>query len=437
MEGAKPYINLDNSASTPTFTPVWKAFQQTYNQPAQVKQDVIHEVKSICAGFLGAHEADYDVIFTSNTTEAINLAAESFSREPEDGTEPVVVNTFLEHSSNDLPWRLIPGNSLVRLAIDDKGFIDLKDLETLLNEYNRELKHGKKQIKLVTLSGASNVLGVCNNLEEISRIVHQNGARLLVDAAQMAAHHKVDVKGWEIDFLALSAHKIYAPFGCGVLIVRKGMLNFNSAEIDVIKSSGEENAGGIAALGKSLVLLQRIGMDVIRKDEQVLTVLSLKGMSQIPGIIIFGIKKPDSSEFASKIGVIVFSMKSMMPNKVAIELALLRGIGIRSGCFCAHILVKRLLHVPPFLEKLQRLIVTIFTGLKLPGLARVSLGIENTEEDVDILIQMLTKISRKKEIPGDEQVSSTIRVTTPLTKTEVQKQIDNFVKGIALRVYSE
>jgi hypothetical protein len=130
-------------------------------------------------------------------------------------------------------------------------------------------------------------------------------------------------------------------------------------------------------------------------------------------------------------------MKSMMPNKVAIELALLRGIGIRSGCFCAHILVKRLLHVPPFLEKLQRLIVTIFTGLKLPGLARVSLGIENTEEDVDILIQMLTKISRKKEIPGDEQVSSTIRVTTPLTKTEVQKQIDNFVKGIALRVYSE
>lgn len=437
MEGAKPYINLDNSASTPAFTPVWKAFQQTYYQPVQVKQDVIHEVKSICAGFLGAPQTDYDVIFTSNATEAINLAAESFSCEPDDGTEPVVVNTFLEHSSNDLPWRLIPRNSLVRLSINDEGFIDLKDLETLLSTYNQKLQHGKKRIKLVTISGASNVLGVCNNLEEISRIVHQHGARLLVDAAQMAAHHKIDMNGWGIDYLALSAHKIYAPFGCGVLLARKGILNFNSKETDLIKSLGEENAGGIAALGKSLILLQRIGMDVIRKDEQVLTARALKGMAQISGTKIFGIKKTDSAEFANKIGVIVFSMKTMMPNKVAKELALLRGIGIRSGCFCAHILVKRLLHVPPFLEKFQRLIVTIFTGLKLPGLARVSLGMENTEDDVDILIQMLGKISGKKEIPGDNQDSASLNSTSALTKTEVKKQIDDFVKGIAMRVYSK
>ena len=435
MEGSMPYINLDNSASTPTFTPVWKAFQQTYRQPAQVKQEVIHEVKSICSEFLGAPQAEYDVIFTSNTTEAINLAAESFSRESEDGIEPVVVNTFLEHSSNDLPWRLIPGNSLVRFAINDEGFINLKDLEELLNDYNKELQHGKKRIRLVTVSGASNVLGVCNNLEQISRIVHRYGSRLLVDGAQMTAHRKVDVKGWGIDYLAFSAHKIYAPFGVGVLVVKKGLLRFDPEEVELIRSSGEENSAGIAALGKSLVLLKRIGMDVIRKDEQILTIRALKGMAQISGIKIFGIKNTDSPEFASKIGVIVFSMKSMMPNKVATELAFQRGIGIRSGCFCAHILVKRLLHVPPALERFQRLIVTMFTKLKLPGLARMSLGMENTEEDVDTLIQVLTKIAKKAQSSGEKHLIP--EGTTTLTKAEVQKQIDEFVKGIANRVYSE
>ncbi len=437
MQGTTSYINLDNSASTPTFTPVWKAFQQTYRQPAQVRQVLIQEVKTICSEFLGAPLTEYDVIFTSNTTESINLAAESFSRESEDGIEPVVVNTFLEHSSNDLPWRLIPGNSLVRLAINEKGFIDLKDLEALLKSHNKELLHGKKRIRLVTVSGASNVLGICNNLEEISRIVHQYGARLLVDAAQMAAHRKLDLKEWGIDYLALSAHKIYAPFGTGVLVVRKELLRFNPEELELIESSGEENASGIAALGKSLILLKRIGMDIIRKDEQLLTVRALKGLAKVPGIKIFGISNPESPEFASKIGVIVFSMKGMMPNKLATELAIQRGIGIRSGCFCAHILVKRLLHVPPFLEIFQRLIVTIFTGLRLPGLARVSLGLENTEEDVDTLIQMLIKISGKTEKQNDKRASLTFITTTTLTKAEVQKQIDDFVKGIARRVYSE
>jgi selenocysteine lyase/cysteine desulfurase len=106
---------------------------------------------------------------------------------------------------------------------------------------------------------------------EISRIVHQYGARLLVDAAQLVAHRKVEVERFEMDYLVLSAHKVYAPFGCGVLVARKGLLHFSSEEMELIRSSGEENAGGIAALGKSMVLLQRIGMDVIREEEQFLT----------------------------------------------------------------------------------------------------------------------------------------------------------------------
>jgi selenocysteine lyase/cysteine desulfurase len=434
MEGTKPYINLDNSASTPALAPVWKAFQQTYRQSAQVKQEVIKELKSICAEFLVAPQSDYEVIFTSNATEALNLAAESFSRESEVGIEPVVVNTFLEHSSNDLPWRLIPGHSLVRLSINNEGFIDLNELETLLIEYNQKVQHGKKRIRLVAVSGASNVLGICNDIAGIGRIVHQYGARLLVDASQMAAHRKTDMKGLGIDYLAFSAHKVYAPFGCGVLAVRKGMFNFNSSEMELIRSSGEENSPGIAALGKALVLLQRIGMDIIGKEEQVLTIRALKGMAEITGIKIFGIKDPDSPEFTSKIGVIPFSMKGMMPNKVATELALQRGIGIRYGCHCSHILVKRILNVPPSLERFQRFFLSLFPKVRFPGIARVSLGLGNTEEDIDTLIQVLTKFAKKAQSSGDKHYLAD--GTTTLTKAEVQKQIDDFVKAAIKRVYS-
>ena len=188
MKGMVPFINLDNSASTPTFTPIWNTFRQTLRQPKQVKQEIINEVKSICSEMLGAPLANYDVIFTSNTTEAINLAAESLSREFTEDTEPVVLNTLLEHSSNELPWRMISGCSLIRLSVDAEGFVDLNELETGLKAYNQDSQYGKKRIKLVAMSGASNVLGVCQKISEISPLVHRYGARLLVDAAQLIAH---------------------------------------------------------------------------------------------------------------------------------------------------------------------------------------------------------------------------------------------------------
>ena len=146
----------------------------------------------------------------------------------------------------------------------------------------------------MAVSGASNVLGVFNDLAEIGRIVHRYGARLLVDAAQLVAHRKVEMEACGIDYLAFSAHKVYAPFGTGVLVVRKGLLSFSPAELELIRSSGEENVGGIAALGKALVLLQRIGLDVIQEEEQALTGRALRGLAQIPGLKIYGIKDPDS-----------------------------------------------------------------------------------------------------------------------------------------------
>lgn len=436
MEGSKPFINLDNSASTPTFTPIWNTFRQVLQQPEEVKQEIIREVKIICGGMLGAPPAAFDVIFTSNTTEAINLATESFSRESEEGVEPVVLSTILEHSSNDLPWRMVPGCSLIRLTVDGEGFIDLKEMETLLAAYNLENQFGKKRIRLVAISGASNVLGICNNIEQISNIVHRYGARLLVDAAQLVAHRKVDMEGCGIDYLAFSAHKVYAPFGCGVLVVKKGLLTLNSEKLELIRSSGDENTAGIAALGKALLLLQRIGMDLVREEEQALTARLLRGLSQIDGLKVCGVKDPDAAAFSDKIGVVVFNLKSMMPSNLSKELALRRGIGVRYGCHCAHIIIKHLLNVSPGLERFQRILVTVFPKISLPGLLRVSLGIENSAEDVDALIQVLDEIANKQQTTTGSQSAHSQIGNAKVPRIEVQNQIKEFTKEVTRRVYS-
>jgi len=437
VAGNLPYTNLDNGASTPTFAVVWNAVCQTWQQPRQLQQEVIKETRSICASFLGASLHAYDLIFTSNTTEAINLAAESLGREPEHDTEPVILSTILEHSSNDLPWRKVPGYSVIRLTVDKEGFMDLKELDTIMRSYNQEGQYGKKRIRLVAVSGASNVLGTFNNLEEISQIVHRYGARLLVDAAQLVAHRKVGMEGCGIDYLAFSAHKVYAPFGCGVLLVKKGLLGFDSSELEQIRASGEENAAGIAALGKAFVLLQRIGMDLVREEEQVLTGRILQGLAKVPGLRMYGVKDINSTRFAQKGGVIVFALKGIMPNKLAMELAERGGIGVRYGCHCAHILIKHLLGVTPFLARIQGIILAFLPKVRLPGLVRISLGIGNSEEDVDKLIEVLGEIAGKSSPKGKWYPNSSPGDTQNMSNSVVKKQMKDFIRSSAQRVYSQ
>jgi len=428
-QGLKPFINLDNSASTPTFLPVWNAFRHALHQPQEVKQEIIREVSSICAGFVGAPASRYDILFTSNTTEAINMVSKSLQKRHEQEVEPVILNTLLEHSSNDLPWRLIPGHSLRRLSVDDEGFINLKELEYLLKAYNQNKEHGKKRISLVAVSGASNVLGTCNDLAEISHIVHLYGAQLLVDGAQLVAHRPVNIKNTDIDYFAFSAHKIYAPFGSGVLICKKGILQLSQQELELIRLSGEENSGGIAALGKAMVLLKRIGMEHIQKEEQELTEHALNGMAGIPGLLVYGIQDPGSAAFSNKTSVIVFALKKLMSDKIARELAERRGIGSRFGCHCAHIIVKHILHIPPALEKIQRLILIVFPRLSLPGVTRISFGLENTKEEIDTLISVLTAVANKSDIALSPGVPE-------LSREQLQKQIREFIDNQALKVYS-
>ena len=418
-EGNRNFINLDNSASTSAFEPVWNTVIQTIRQSPGVQQEIIREARSICADTLGAPMDSYDIIFTSNTTEAINLVAESFSRNSGQPTEPVVVSSLLEHSSNDLPWRKAQKDTLIRLGIDDEGFLDMSGLETILRDYNHLSLHGNKRIELVSVSGASNVLGVYNDLPELSRIVHQYGARLLVDGAQLVAHRKSDIERSGIDYFAFSAHKVYAPFGCGVLIVKKGILNFSAGELDDIRLAGEENVAGIAALGKSLALMQRVGMDIVREKEQELTKRVLKGMAGIKGLRIYGITDPDSHGFTSKGGVFVFSLKGVMPDRLARELAEQHGIGVRYGCHCAHILIKHLLNVPPSLERFQGILLTLMPWIRLPGVTRISIGIGNSGEDIDRFIQALKRIAARQKY----------------SRPPIKQEINEFISASARKVY--
>ncbi len=419
--GSVPFINLDYSASTPALLPVWDSARAGMLLRGDAARELVEEVRSLCSGFLNAPSPEYDVFFTSNTTEGINLVAESLFPGDDGRPGPVILNTLLEHNSNDLPWRTIPGSVLLKLPISEEGFIDTSRLEALLQAYNRDGMHGERRIRLVAVSGASNVLGIYNDLAEISRLAHTYGAHVLVDAAQMAAHRRIDTSGWGIDYIAFSGHKVYAPFGCGVLAVRKGSAGFELRDPEQVRRSGEENLCGIAALGTALNLMQRIGFGLVREEEQRLTARLLSGISPIPGLKVYGVSDTGSEAFDRKGGVVAFEIKGWFADRVARELALRGGIGVRFGCHCAHLLIKHLFKFTPRLERIQNTIVTLFPGLQLPGMTRVSLGIGNTVNDIDGLIATLGEITRKE----------------PLDKKAVKKQVEAFAQAAERRVYSE
>jgi selenocysteine lyase/cysteine desulfurase len=277
------------------------------------------------------------------------------------------------------------------------------------------------------------VLGVFNDLAAISQIVHRYGTRLLVDAAQLVAHRKINMELTNIDYLVFSAHKMYAPFGSSALVAKKNLLHFSPENKEAIKQAGEENVGGIAALGKAFVLLQRICMDVIREEEKFLTRRLLLGLKQIQGLRIVGIKDTDSHEFIHKGDVIVFSHSNIISYKFARKLAEQGGIGIRYGCHCSHLLIKHILHVSPFLEQLQRIIVTLFHSVELPGLARVSIGLQNRQEEIDRFIQELDSIIRRSKTEREAHSNN----TPVFSFEEVRKQINEFVRDQARKVFAQ
>ncbi len=439
INGLESFTNLDNAASTPTFIPIWDTYWKTLQQPEQNSKQIIHEAKNIISNFLDAPLKKYDIIFTSNTTEAINIVAQSLIRLSREKIEPVIVNTVLEHHSNELPFRFIPNSSLIRTAIDDKGFVDLNELESVLSEYNQDHKHGNKRILIVAVSGISNVLGTYTDLFAISKITHKYGANLLVDGAQIVAHHKIELEKLDIDYFAFSGHKNYAPFGSGALIAKKNHLKFETKELSEIRESNEENVCGIATMGKAILLLEKIGIEIIEDHEKQLTQLTLNRLNKIKDVEVFGVIDPNSSNFSNRGSIISFSLKTIPHNLAAKELAEYGGIGIRNGCFCAHMLIQQILKVQQIRilgSEMTSIIMPGKTRMLLPGLLRVSFGIENDERDVDILLKTIDTIMKKPRSQINKLLSYIYNGTVFVPKTKTGEKIKGFVKLIIKKVYS-
>jgi cysteine desulfurase/selenocysteine lyase len=213
------FVNFDNAASTPPlrtvveavqrFLPYYAAVHRGMGFKARVSTATYDDAHAAIAAFVGASPETNTVIIGKNTTEAINKLAHRLPLTP----DSVIVSTMMEHHSNDLPWR--DRCQLVRARVTRDGRLDEDHFDELLGRFGR-------RVALVAVSGASNVTGYVPPIHRLARKAHAVGAKILVDAAQLAPHRRIDVRPDDdadhLDFVALSAHKLYAPFGVGALI---------------------------------------------------------------------------------------------------------------------------------------------------------------------------------------------------------------------------
>lgn len=407
---SRRYVFLDNAASTPTFRPVLDAiaeFMPWYSgvhrgvgYKAVVATRIFDETRKVAAAFVGADLTGNVLIYGNNTTGLINLLAARFAFGPDD----VVITTAMEHHSNDLPWR--KHANVVHARLEAKGGVDLEALRGALSAH-------AGRVRLVAVSGASNVTGFINPVHEIAEICHAAGARILVDAAQLVAHRKIDLlpdgDPGHLDFLAFSGHKIYAPFGIGVLIgprsffskgnpvqVGGGAVSYVSAdEVEWSDPPDREEAGspnvvGAVALAESLKLLSAVGMDAVQHHEQELLSYCTEKVRTVPGIRIYGsVDAP-----GTKVGVLPFTLDGFDHSLVATILSAEGGIGVRNGNFCAQMFTRSLLGVSPGEEKSMR--AASCDNAALPGMVRASLGCYNDREDVDLFADMLHRIARRE-----------------------------------------
>ena len=296
-----------------------------------------------------------------------------------------------------MPWKYRYETDFVR--VDDAGRLCLQDLEDKLKSY-------KGRVGLVAVTGASNVTGYTNDVHKIARLAHKYGAKILVDGAQLIPHCSFDMKPKEedehIDFLAFSAHKMYAPFGSGVLIAPKdifkdghseiiggGTIDFVSME-DTIwlnppqkEEAGTPNLMGVVALMEAIKILESIGMERIEEYERNLTIYALNLMREIPNLIIY-----DDFNTDAKVSIISFNIEGMHHSILA-ELLGKEGIGVRNGCFCAQPYVQQILKISD--EEMEKYKDKL---LPRPGLVRMSLGLYNSYEEVYRMAEVLDTIGR-------------------------------------------
>lgn len=361
----------------------------------QIYEDAHQQV----ASFVGANPDEHVVIFGKNTTEAINKLSYRLGLRKRD----IVLISHLEHHSNDLPWRARATVQRIRMTVD--GDVDRYHFKSLLSQYG-------SRIKLVAITGASNVTGSMPDVHWFAQHAHQVGAQILVDCAQLAAHQPINMgkltDARHLDYVALSAHKMYAPFGTGALVGRKdmfmrgepeyrggGTVNYVSTKLvdwtlpPDVDEAGSPNVIGAAAMARACQALQAIGMPTIISHEKQVTDYALQQLRTIPGLKLYGHTDPS----ANRLGVIPFSIAGVPAHLVAAVLGYEWGVGVRSGCFCAQPYVMDLMGLNRVDQHRVRHNILHKRRDKVPGLVRISLGLYNTMADIDWAVHALRSIA--------------------------------------------
>ena len=407
-----PYISLDNAASTPplrdvvdavqSFLPYYSSVHRGAGFKSRISTAAYQDAHETLARFVGADTTTNTVIFGKNTTEAINKLAFRYPL----GRHSVVLSTAMEHHSNDLPWR--GRATVVRATVTPEGRVDEDDVDCLLAAYG-------ERIALMTVSGASNVTGFVQPVHRLARKAHAVGADILVDAAQLAPHRLIDVKPDDdpehLDFVAFSGHKMYAPFGTGVLVGRRDIFLQGAPEyqgggtVDIVtpdevrwaglpdrEEAGSPNVVGAVATASAARALMDAGMENVERHEALLTTYALERLQSLPGISLYGVNDPHRTH--DRVGVIAFNLAPIHHALVAAILGYEGGIGVRNGCFCAQPYVAHLLERAEPDQAFWHRAIRDRERSRRPGMVRISLGIYNTPEDIDALVEMLQRIAR-------------------------------------------
>jgi cysteine desulfurase/selenocysteine lyase len=379
-------VYLDNGATTQKPIQVIEAERQFYEQSnanihrgvhwlSQHATDLYEQGRERVRSLLNAvrHE---EIVFTRGTTEAINLVAFSWGLSAlKQGDE--IILTGMEHHSNIVPWQLLcerTGAVLRVVPVTDSGELDMDSYRALLGSRTR----------LVGVTHISNALGTINPVAEMIRLAHEVGAKVLVDGAQAVAHEVVDVQALDCDFYAFSGHKLYGPTGIGALYARYDILKdmqpwqgggdmihtvsferSTYADVPQRFEAGTPNIAGVVGLDAAIRYVQEIGLDVIAAYEQSLLSIATAQLEQLPGIRLIGTA-------AHKAGILSFVVDGIHPHDLGTILDM-EGVAIRAGHHCA---------------------MPLMTRFGIPGTARASFALYNTQEDIDALIAGLRKAQK-------------------------------------------
>ena len=398
------YVSLDAAASTPAlpcvldrvqeFVPSYSSVHRGAGWKSQHATASYEEARAAVLRFAGRVGDDDIAVICRNTTEAINHLAYRLRLGPTD----VVVTTVIEHHANLLPWTRVARCRYVEC--DRDGTFSVADVEAALDETPAP--------RLLAITGASNVTGWMPPVDDIIDAAHRRGVPVCVDAAQLAPHRPLPTTA---EFIAWSGHKMYAPFGAGVLIgPRRAFTDGDpflagGGAVDLVdldevvwtdpperEEAGSPNVIGAVALHAAVDELERIGWGAIRAHDDALATQLRRGLESIEGVHVLGVS-------ASALPVATFLVDGVSHALVAARLSAEHAIGVRHGCFCAHPYLLRLLDLPDDEVATYRDAVRHGDRRHMPGAVRASVGLSTTPTDIDQLLDAVADIAAGSPSP--------------------------------------